>query len=173
MLTSLVFLVPASATTIMGMANPKVGYEETQHLGYIFFKHPSAFDKEAPATYPAIETITDYFTREHLADGQIVVDNFSECIPNVIVASPNPDIFVIPNDRDFQRTLADPLTFHAHYILDVDPTGDGALTAPNLTFPNLWSTGDNYAKVVHTFPAAGECPKFRLFKVYGHPNQSI
>ncbi len=169
-LISLLLLVPSSVTTVMGMANPKVGYEETQHLGYIFFKHPTAFEDESRTTYPAIVQMADYFAREHLADGQVVVDNFSECIPNVIVVSPNPDIFVIPNDRSFQRTLADPLTFHAHYILDVDPTGDGALTAPNISFPNLWSTGDGFAKVVHTFRAKGQCPKFRLFKVVGHPN---
>ena len=45
--------------------------------------------------------MASYFAHEHLADGQIVVDNFSGCIPDVIVASPNPDVFVIPNDRDF------------------------------------------------------------------------
>ncbi len=169
-LISLLLLLPASVTTIMGMANPKVGYEETEHLGYIFFKHPTAFEDEARTTFPAIVKMVNYFAREHLADGQVIVDNFSGCIPNVIVASPNPDIFVIPNDRSFQRTLADPLTFHAHYILDVDPTGDGTLTAPNISYPNLWSTGDGFARVVHTFPATGECPKFRLFKVIGHPN---
>ena len=171
-LISLLLLVPSSITTVMGMANPKVGYEETQHLGYLFFKHPTAFEEQAAMTFPAIETMTDYFGREHLADGQVVVDNFSECIPQVIVASPNPDIFVIPNDRDFQRTLADPLTFHAHYILDVDPTLDGALTAPNISYPKLWSTGDEFAKVVHTFRAGGECPEFRLFKVVGHPSSA-
>jgi len=169
-LISLLLLVPSSVTTIMGMANPKVGYEETQHLGYIFFRHPTAFEDEARTTFPAIEQMANYFAQEHLPDGQVIVDNFSGCIPNVIVASPNPDIFVIPNDRSFERTLADPLTFHAHYILDVDPTGDGSLTAPNISYPNLWSTGDHFARVVHTFPATGECPEFRLFKVVAHPN---
>jgi hypothetical protein len=169
---SLMLLGTSSVTTIMGMANPKVGYEETQHLGYIFSRHPTAFENQGPKTYPAVVKMVDYLAKEHLSNGQIIVDNFSVCIPDVIVASPNPDIFVIPNDRTFQRTLADPLVFDAHYILDVDPIGDGALTAPNTTFPNLWSTGDRFAKVVHTFPARGECPEFRLFRVVGHPNQA-
>ena len=109
-LIALAFVAPSSATTIMGMANPRIGYEETQHLGYIFFTHPTSFEEEAPATYPAmIQKMAAYFAREHLASGQVVVDNFSGCTPNVILASPNPKIFVIPNDRDFQRTLADPL----------------------------------------------------------------
>jgi hypothetical protein len=126
----------------------------------------------AQVTYPAEQTITNYLSRMHLADGQVIVDNFSGCIPAVITMSPNPDIFVIPNDRSFQRTLADPLTFHAHYILDVDPAGDGALTAPNISYPNLWTTGDNFTTVAHTFPQRGECEEFKLFKVTGHPNQN-
>jgi hypothetical protein len=169
---ALAFLIPSEVTTIMGMANPTIGYEETQHLGYIFSKHPSKGDLVAKVTYPAEQTITNYLSQMHLTDGQVIVDNFSGCIPAVITMSPNPDIFVIPNDRSFQRTLADPLTFHAHYILDVDPAGDGALTAPNTTYPNLWTTGDNFTTVAHTFPQRGECEEFKLFKVTGHPNQN-
>jgi hypothetical protein len=170
-LVALVLLLPSSATTLKGMANPKIGYEETQHLAYIFSPHPSTFDEEAKTSFSAVLTLAGYFSKRHFAPGQVIVDNFSGCIPDVILVSPQPDVFVIPNDRDFQRTLADPLTFHAHYILDVNPTGDGALTAPNTTFPNLWKTGDGFAKLVHTFPAMGGCAKFKLFKVTGHPNQ--
>jgi hypothetical protein len=170
-LVALAFLIPSSVTTLKGMGNPKIGYEETQHLAYIFSPHPSKFDEEAKTTFPAVLTLADYFSSHHFANGQVIVDNFSGCIPNVILASPNPDVFVIPNDRDFQKTLADPLTFHTHYILDVNPSGDGALTAPNTTFPNLWKTGDGFTKVVHTFRAVGECPEFKLLKVTGHPNQ--
>ena len=168
-LMTLLLLLPSSVTTIMGMANPKVGYEETEHLGYIFSKHPTAYEKKSAVSFPDVLKISNYFARQHLTNGQVIVDNFSGCIPNVIVASPNPAIWVIPNDRSFQRTLADPLTFHAHYILDVDPTGNGELTAPNTTYPGLWANGGGFAKVIHTFPAAGECPELRLFKVYGHP----
>jgi len=170
-LVAVVLLIPSSVTTLKGMANPKIGYEETQHLAYIFSSHPSSFDEEAKATFPAVLTIARYFSKRHFATGQVIVDNFSGCIPNVILASSQPDIFVIPNDRDFQKTLDDPLTFHAHFILDVDPSGDGSVTAPNTTFPNLWKTGDGFAKLVHTFPAVGECPEFKLFKVTGHPNR--
>ena len=58
------------------------------------------------------------------SDGQIVVDNFSTCIPSVITMSPNPDIFVIPNDRTFQRTLDDP----PQGVHGVDHIQDGQFT---------------------------------------------
>jgi hypothetical protein len=168
-LTALLLLVPAEVTTIMGMSNPKVGFEETQHLTYIFNKHAGAFYEDQRYTYSAEALISNYLVHMHLANGQVIVDNFSACIPEVITVSPNPDVFVIPNDRSFQRTLADPLTFHAHYILDVDPTQDGTLTAPNITYPNLWATGDGFTKVAHVFRSYGNCAEFKLLKVIGHP----
>jgi hypothetical protein len=142
-------------------------------LGFIFLNHPSAYYEQGPATWPAMSTLANYFAQLHFADSQVVVDNFSGCIPQVILMSANPKVFVIPNDRDFQRTLDDPLTFHAHYILDVDPSQDGSLTAINILYPGLWKTGSGFTKEVHSWPAAGECPAFKLFKVTGHPNQSV
>lgn len=169
-LVALVLLIPASVSTVAGMFNPNVGIEETEFLGFIFHRHLTAEDESAKHSYTAVQSITDYLDNMHLADGQVVVDNFSTCIPNAITMAPNPKIFVIPNDRDFQRTLADPLTFHARYILDVDPSGAGVLTAPNISYPNLWTTGGGFATDAHTFPAAGQCEAFKLFKVTGHPN---
>ena len=134
-LTALVLLAPAEVTTIMGMSNPKIGYEETQHLTYIFTKHASPYFEDQRYTYAAESLISNYLVHMHLANGQVIVDNFSACIPEVITMTPNPKIFVIPNDRTFQRTLADPLTFHAHYILDVNPTQDGALDCAEYYVP--------------------------------------
>jgi hypothetical protein len=171
-LTALVILIPSEVTTIFGMKNPSVGFEETQHLAYIFTRNASPYDESQRYSYPAEEEITNYLVNMHLGDGQVIVDNFSACIPEVITMSPNPDIFVIPNDRSFQRTLGDPLTFHAHYILDVDPSEDGALTAPNTTYPNLWATGDHFTKVAHVFRSQGDCAEFKLLKVTEHPNQT-
>ena len=169
---ALALLLPAAVTTVRGMGNSKVGIEEVEFLGFIFHKHPSAADEEARSQYAAMLTITNYLVGKRLADGQVVVDNFSGCIPMIIAMSPNPDIFVIPNDRDFQRVLDDPLTFHAHYILDADPSGAGGLTAPNITFPTLWQRGGGFSTDLHTFPASGLCAEFKLFKVTGHPNQA-
>ena len=169
---ALVLLVPATVTTVYGMHDTTLaGNEESQFLGFIFHKHPSKADELARSQYAAMLTITDYLDRQHLSDGQVVVDNFSGCIPMVVTMSANPDIFVIPNDRDFQRTLADPLTFHAHFILVVDPAGAGSLTAPNVTFPSLWKNGAGFATEAHAFPAAGLCPAFKLYRVTTHPSE--
>jgi hypothetical protein len=165
----LALAAPSFATTISGMGNPKVGYEETANIGYIFNKHLSKADEEAPVTWTAIQRMSTYFAQMGLKNGSIVVDNFNGCVPNLILMSPNPKIFVIPNDRDYQRTLADPLTFHTHYILETDPVYTGKLSSIPREYPALWTTGAGFAKKVHSFPALGRCFKFKLFKVTSHP----
>ena len=105
----------------------------------------------------------------------MVVDNSSPCVPLAIVVSPDPRVFVIPNDRDFQRILADPLTFRANYVLLPPPGGQGSLTATDRLYPGLYSKGDDpngrtFATLVHTFGGAGACPSFRLYRVTHQPD---
>jgi hypothetical protein len=89
----------------------------------------------------------------------------------MLTMSPNPKVFVIPNDRSYQRTLADPETFHAHYILEADPVGTNSVTSINIQYPGLWTTGAGFARRVHSFSAGG-CRDFRLFKVFTHPTEA-
>ena len=118
----LVLLIPSSFTTIMGMKNPTVGFEETQHLGFIFVSHPSAITSRARPpgrpwqTWPTISPTGTFKTTRWWSTTS------AAAFLQVILIDANPKVFVIPNDRDFQRTLDDPLTFHAHYILDMDPS---------------------------------------------------
>ena len=167
---ALILLVPSSVTTLLGMKNPNVGFEEVENLGYIYNKHLPKGDETTPATWPGIERMSSYFAGMHLHNGQIVVDNFTGCVPDLILRSPNPKIYVIPNDRDFQRILNDPVTFHAQYILEANPVDAGTLTSINRLYPALWKNGAGFAKEVHSFPTSGRCFDFRLFKVLRHPN---
>jgi hypothetical protein len=114
--------------------------------------------------------IGHYFEGMHLPDGDVVVDNFPECVPPLLTTVSQPKLFVIPNDRDFQRILADPITFHARYILEADPASFPN-TAINIQYPSLWSTGAQFTKVVHKFPSRDACPAFRLFEVLRHSDQ--
>jgi hypothetical protein len=166
----LVVMIPATVTTASAMLNPNIGSLETQQLGFIFHAHPSASDLENKDYYPQILAMSSYFAGLHLPDGDIVVDNFSPCIPGVLTTISQPKLFVIPNDRDFQRILADPIAFHAHYILEPNPA-EFPVTATNSEYPGLWSTGSDFTKMVHQLPARGLCPEFRLFQVLHHSNQ--
>ena len=114
-------MVPATLTTGSAMLNPAIGSEESQQLGFIFHAHPSTYDLEWKARYPQILALSRYFGGLHLPDGDIVVDNSTSCVPEMISTINQPKLFVIPNDRDFQRILADPIVFDTHYILEPNP----------------------------------------------------
>ena len=76
----------------------------------------------------------------------------------------NPRMFVITNDRDFQRVLDDPLTFGAHYLIGAAGSLTDSVTEQ---YPNL-KRGVSWAHPVRSF-VGSYCPKFTLYKVTGHP----
>jgi hypothetical protein len=155
-------------TTGAAMFNPKVGILETNQLAFIF--HPnSQTDSANKANYGWVLDMGNWFTSRHLPDGDVVVDNFPECIPPLLTTTSKPKIFVIPNDEDYQRTLADPIAFHAHYILEADPVSFPN-TSINIQYPELWKTGSGFTRMVHEFPSRAACPAFRLFHVLHHSN---
>jgi hypothetical protein len=166
----LAILISTTVFTTRAMFNPNIGTQETQALGFIFHKHPDAVDRTTEATYPDVLHIGGYLAGLNLPNGSIVMDDAVACVPDVITTISQPKLFVIPNDRDFQKILADPLTFHAKYILEPNPK-QTPVTAPNIAYPTLWNTGAGFAKVVKEFPATGGCAQLRLFRVFAHPSQ--
>ena len=166
----LVVMIPASTTTGAAMFNPSIGSEETEEIGFIFHSHLTAADEAQKVHYHQVLALGDYLAGLHLPDGDVVTDNSTKCVPEIITTISQPKLFVIPNDRDFERILADPITFHVHYILEPNPAST-PVTAPNIEFPGLWSTGSDFTRMVHQFRARGLCPEFRLFHVISHSNQ--
>jgi hypothetical protein len=171
-LVSAVLVLPSLVTTADGMSNPAVGVQEESLLGVVFHKHLNPNDRAVAATYPDILAIGAYLSNLKLPDGSVVVDNFTTCVPDILTSIQQPKLFVIPNDRDFQRVLADPLTFHAHYILEADPKS-APVTAVNIAYPTLWASGAGFTKLLRQIPAKGNCPEFRLFRVFTHPSEAV
>ncbi len=168
-IVAVITLAPSVPATAAGMFNPQVGVEELQELGYVFHRPLTSQDRVDKQHFATIQAISDYLADLHLRDGDVLIDNSSECVPEVITTVPNPKIFLIPNDRDFQRSLADPLTFDVHYIMVPPTTGLNVNTATDKSYPSLYATGDGFAEEVHQFPARGLCPALRLYRVVGHP----
>lgn len=161
-------MVPTAATTWSALLNPNVGTYEELQIGWIFHAHPSAADVANENNYNWVLAIGDWFTRRHLPDGDVLTDAAS-CMSNLITTIAQPKVFVIPNDRDYQRILADPISFHTQYILEPNPSGY-AHTFLSGEYPTLWNTGAGFTKMVHEFPSRAACPAYRLFKVLGHSN---
>ena len=164
---ALIVMIPANVTTAAAMFNPNIGTEQVDALGFIFHSHPSANDLQWKNRYPYILTLDSYLAGLHLPNGDIVVDNFDVCLPQLLTTISQPKLFVIPNDRDFERILADPITFHVHYIMETNPA-QVPNTSVNIQYPNLWSTSAGFTKLVHKFPSQATCPAYRLFHVLKH-----
>jgi hypothetical protein len=175
-LTGVVAVVAVTLTTLgpslpisaMGMLSPTVGRGETvQALGFIFHAHPDAQDRASAIRYDHILALDSAIRAMHLREGSIVVDNNVACIPDILTTIGYNKVFVIPNDRDFQKILADPLVFHAHYLLAPSRSLFGDLV--NTAYPDLGAAGNGVTELVRKFPAAGGCDELRLYRVIGHP----
>ncbi|HUO47460.1 MAG TPA: hypothetical protein VMU09_01375 [Acidimicrobiales bacterium] len=158
--------LPASA---LGMVDPTVGVGETiQNLGFIFHAHPDAQDRQEQHRYDHVLAIGAALTAMHLPHGSVLVDNDVACIPDVLTTIADDKVFVIPNDRDFQKILADPLVFHAHYLLA--PVHSSYPDLVNNAYPDLSLAGNGVTTIVRTFPAENGCDELRLYRVVGHPS---
>ncbi len=156
-------------TATAGMFNPRVGVEESRNLGFVVHGTGSKVDRGYADDFQRSQNIASAVSSLRLPDGDVIVDNSSPCVPLAIVLSPNPKVFVVPNDRDFQRILADPITFHAHYIL-VPPSNEGSLLATTRQYPELYdrgqdTAGQRFATLARSFAGSGGCPAFRLYRV--------
>jgi hypothetical protein len=167
----LVVMIPTIVSTGSGMLNPRIGVEEYQQIGFIFKPHGK--NPTNSEVYPSAQTVDRYLEDLHLPNGDVLVDNADAngCVPQIVVRSSQPKLFVIPNNRDFQRTLADPIAFHTRYLLVPDPSATDEPGAVNNLYPTLWKTGAGFTKMVHQFQAQSACPDYRLFYVLRHSNQ--
>ncbi len=164
-------MIPTVVMTGSGLVNPNIGVEESAQIGFIFKPHDKSLTPRA--VYPFTEALDAYLATLHLPDNDVLVDNADStgCVAQMVVMSPQPKVFVIPNDRDFQRVLADPIAFHVRYLLVPDPKTLSEPGELNTTYPDLWKTGSGFSKLVHQFPGGrSACPDFRLFHVIKHTN---
>ncbi|HUA95827.1 MAG TPA: hypothetical protein VMB82_09900 [Acidimicrobiales bacterium] len=161
-LGAVVALGPSLVTTTLAMDNPGIGIEESGQLAAVF--HPSRFSPLAPTA--KVVPVLPYLEGLHLHDGDVLTDDAFDCMATAIVRSANPKIFVITNDADFQRILADPIAWKAHYVV-VPPPG-GVYNAVNAQYPDLYRNGAGFSTLVRQFPATSLCPKLRLYRIVRH-----
>jgi hypothetical protein len=153
------------------MNDRKLGADERLFLGWVITGRTENADQRAKkALVPSVRHITDRIDALHLPDGAIVVDTFSPCISMILMTSARPHQFVITSDRDYERILADPPTFDAHYLLVPPPKAYGTLDAVNQEYPRLYETGAGFARKVREFHEPG-CPPFRLFRTTRSPRE--
>lgn len=152
-------------STTRALLHSTVASEEQLHLDYIVNPHPGnaaeAAEQHRYATTVAIARAIDALNLRH---GALVVDNFTPCVPYIVLSSRHPQQFIIPNDQDFQPSLADPVTFHVQYLMAPTLRGYGTLDAVNREYPTLHENGAGISTFVRSFSMPG-CPELSLFRI--------
>jgi hypothetical protein len=153
-------------TTALAMDDPNFAVAEYGALDWNVYKGRAVNGvTEAQKEYlPSTVAITRQIDALHLRSGSIVTDTFTKCVSLMLMTSDNPHQFVVTSDRDFQRTLLDPVTFHAHYLLVPPGGGANSLDAVARAYPGLYVHGIPGAALVKQFHEPG-CPAFRLYHV--------
>jgi len=167
--TLAIFVATASTVpaTAMSLDSPGIGREEMSQIGFILYdsRALTRIEQLQEGKYRRVVKMARFLDDLHLPNGSILVDTFSPCIPPMILASRHPAKFVITNDRDFQPVLADPVAFHAPYLLVPEAgTGYGSLDAINRAYPTLYATGAGFATLVRQLDLPG-CASFRLYHI--------
>lgn len=158
-------LATAFPLTSQAMLDVHRGTEEARNLSYIFGRGPlTKAERDEAGTWQEISRTAKELDAMHLRNGSVLVDNFTKCVPGLIMNSNHPQQFVIPNDRDYERVLADPATFRVPYFLVPPPGGGGSINAINRAYSAMYANGAGIAELVHEFPLSG-CDRLRLYRL--------
>lgn len=108
--------------------------------------------------------VAAYLDSMHLSRGSVLVDDFLGFV--IVMASDNPEQFVITSDRDFQSILSDPADSGVQYLLVPPDSGLGSLDAVNRTYPHIYEDGGGVATLVTQFNDVGDYgTNWRLYRV--------
>jgi hypothetical protein len=95
------------------------------------------------------------------ADGGRILCDSRTCF-SVILNAPNPYLFVVTSDRNFEAAAAQPTVYHVEYFLSFNPAvGQGPADRLNALYPGLWEDGAGFGVRV------GDIGGFRLYRIVG------
>jgi hypothetical protein len=161
----LVLAVPSVLSTGETLLHSSLAADDQSHLNFIIHPHSKAAKENVTQyTWEDVKKETARIDAMHLPHGALMVDNFTPCIPQMILDSSHPKQFAIPNDEDFKAKLGIPYEFGVRYFLVPSPSGGGTIDALNRQYPYLYDNGQGLANLVTNVNMRG-CPPMRLYKL--------
>jgi hypothetical protein len=146
-------------TGLATMRHPLIAREEADALRSILGNDPPTLDpsyvlaahRDSRAVAAAIDALD-------LSTGTVLLDSATG--NPIVLQSAHPDWFVITPDRDFERVLADPLTFGVRYLVVTRSPLDALYRA----YPALYASGGGFATLVGDFNERG-AGGWRLYRI--------
>lgn len=149
------------------LANPTLGIQEAPLLSAL------ASGKSVPAATGVRDKIDigAAITPAILAldkDGGRILCDSTTCFP-IILNAPNPKLFVVTSDREFEAAVAAPQNYGIEYFLVPALTGQGAFDYVNVQYPTLWENGAGIATLVGGVDG-DPSGQWRLYRIIGQKN---
>lgn len=153
--------IPMGASTMLDPgANPGYGGEAFQLRPILFPNEP--LGQITPfGQFEVGRQAVAYIDDLHPGGGSVLVDG-AMGFP-ILLESADPTQFITTSDRDFQRALLDPVSFHVKYLLVPEDVGYQSLDALNQAYPGIYKTGAGVGQLVTQFSAGGN--NWRLYQV--------
>jgi hypothetical protein len=127
------------------------------------FDRRTVAERRAAARFTTERRIAGDLDAMRLPRDSVLLDDFlGFAVP---LASRDPQQFVITSDRDFPATVADPAGSGIRYLLVPEPVEQGRLDALNRRYPSLYENGGGMARLVRTYPNAGDGVSWRLYRL--------
>jgi len=89
------------------------------------------------------------------------------------VTAPDPKLFVVTSDRNFEAAAANPRAYQVEYFLVPKPEGAGAIDRLNGLYPSLWQNGGGFATLIGEGRGGGPMLNWRLYRISGSTGRSI
>jgi hypothetical protein len=150
-------------TTGLGMLDPDVGVQEHQIATLLDPTRDSAEERAVLRAFETEQAVAEYLDRLDLPPGSVLVDVLFG-FP-IVLASDNPEQFVIPSDRDWAQVLADPAGQGVRYLLTVPDTGRGEVDSLNRRFPDVYAGGADVGPLRLDAVNDGGGPDWRLYEL--------
>ncbi|MGC1184728.1 MAG: hypothetical protein WBA31_06195 [Candidatus Dormiibacterota bacterium] len=147
----------SGAASYLAMANPGLGVEE--HAAVAAARQNRPLQSSPILQELRLGRVINRLDRAHHL---VLIDTF-EGGP-LVLGSPDPRLFVVTSDLDFEAALNDPQAYRVAYFVVPEPIGDGKLDAINRRYPGLWEDGDGFATQVAQL---GSGVQWRLYRIVG------
>jgi hypothetical protein len=152
-----------AATTFAGMLDPDIGVQEHQLATLLDPRRDSAEERAVLRTFETEQRVAAFLDRLDLPPGSVLVDVLFG-FP-IVLASDNPEQFVIPSDRDWAQVLADPVGHGVQYLLTVPDEGRGEVDSLNRRFPGIYAGDADVGPLRLDAVNDGGGPDWRLYEL--------
>ncbi len=125
-------------------------------LGWSFL-YSADFREDLLINVPARSGDLAEYLNVHCADGKILMDTHRTYY--AIMNTDHPETLIINPSPDFWDAIADPVGHDVHYVVVSSVSESGKTDALNISWPNLYTGGEEWAKEMESI---GE---FKVFKV--------